>query len=289
MALAELKELKDQLKDLLDKAFIQPSISPWGAPVLFFRNKDGSLRMCIDYWHMHKVTIKNKYPLPRIDDLFDQLQGTSYFSKIDLRSGYHQLKVKEEDIPKMAFRTRYGHYEFLVMSFGLTNAPTSFMELMNMVFRQYLDMFIIVFIDDILIYSWSENEHIDHRNYDMSVLYHAGKQNMVADALSRLSMGSVSHVNDERKELGTNVPSSPCSWYSIHPGATKMYHDLRKIYWWNRMKKDIAGFVAKCPNCQQVFEVLVEAWTLRRKTEQIGPKRTRNGIMRFTDFNLASR
>ena len=162
MAPAELKELKEQLKDLLDKGFIRPSVSPWGAPVLFVRKKDGSLRMCIDYRQLNKVTIKNKYPLPRIDDLFDQLQGASYFSKIDLRSGYHQLKVRECDIPKTAFRTRYGHFEFLVMSFGLTNAPAAFMDLMNRVFRPYLDMFVIVFINDILVYPRSEDEHSDH-------------------------------------------------------------------------------------------------------------------------------
>ena len=118
MAPTELKELKVQLQELLDKGFIRPSFSPWGAPVLFVKNKDGTMRLCIDYRELNKVTIKNKYPLPRIDDLFDQLQGASVFSKIDLRSGYHQLKIKEEDIPKTAFRTRYGHYEFLVMPFG---------------------------------------------------------------------------------------------------------------------------------------------------------------------------
>ncbi|XP_070019338.1 uncharacterized protein [Nicotiana sylvestris] len=161
IAPAELKELKAQLKDLLNKGFIRPSTSPWGAPVLFVC-KDGSLRMCIDYRQLNKVTIKNKYPLPRIDDLFDQLQGAKYFSKIDLRSSYHQLRVKERYILKTAFRTRYGHYEFLVMSFGLTNAPTTFMDLMNQVFKPFLDIFVIVFIDDILVYSRSEVEHEDH-------------------------------------------------------------------------------------------------------------------------------
>ncbi|KAD5317689.1 hypothetical protein E3N88_17635 [Mikania micrantha] len=162
LAPSELKELMTQLQDLLDKGFIRPSISPWGAPILFVKKKDGSLRMCIDYRELNKVTVKNRYPLPRIDDLFDQLQGASWFSKIDLRSGYHQLKVKEEDIPKTAFRTRYGHYEFLVMSFGLTNAPAAFMDLMNRVCRPMLDRSVIVFIDDILIYSKNEGDHACH-------------------------------------------------------------------------------------------------------------------------------
>ena len=170
MAPAELKELKEQLKDLLEKGFIRPSSSPWGAPVLFVRKKDGSLRMCIDYRQLNKVTIKNKYPLPRFDDLFDQLQGAKWFSKIDLRSGYHQVRVREKDIPKTAFRTRYGHFEFRVMSFELTNAPVVFMDLMNNVFRPFLDLFVIVFIDDILVYSRSKAEHVDHLRIVLGVL-----------------------------------------------------------------------------------------------------------------------
>ena len=162
MAPAELRELKLQLQELLDKGFIRPSTSPWGAPVLFVKKKDGTLRLCIDYRGLNKVTIKNKYPLPRIDDLLDQLQGARVFSKIDLRSGYHQLKVKAEDVEKTAFRTRYGHYEFLVMPFGVTNAPAAFMDLMNRVFKPYLDEFVVVFIDDILIYSKSKTEHENH-------------------------------------------------------------------------------------------------------------------------------
>ncbi|GJR98198.1 putative reverse transcriptase domain-containing protein [Tanacetum coccineum] len=139
LAPSEMKELADQLQELSDKGFIRPSSSPWGAPVLFVKKKDGSLRMCIDYRELNKLTVKNRYPLPRIDDLFDQLQGSSVYSKIDLRSGYHQLRVREEDISKTAFRTRYGHYEFQVMPFGLTNAPAVFMDLMNRVCKPYLD------------------------------------------------------------------------------------------------------------------------------------------------------
>ncbi|KAA0059723.1 pol protein [Cucumis melo var. makuwa] len=170
MAPAELKELKVQLQELLDKGFIRPSVSPWGAPVLFVKKKDGSMRLCIDYRELNKVTVKNRYPLPRIDDLFDQLQGATVFSKIDLRSGYHQLRIRDGDIPKTAFRLRYGHYEFVVMSFGLTNTPAVFMDLMNRVFKDFLDSFVIVFIDDILIYSKTEAEHEEHLHQVLETL-----------------------------------------------------------------------------------------------------------------------
>ncbi|KAH0723877.1 hypothetical protein KY290_005311 [Solanum tuberosum] len=455
MAPAELKELKEQLKDLLDKGFIRPSISPWGVPVLFVKKKDGFLRMCIDYRQLNKVTIKNKYPIPRIDNLFDQLQGASHFLKIDLRSDYHQLRVRDSDIPKTAFRTWYGHYEFVVMSFGLTNALAAFIDLLNRVFKQYLDLFVIVFIDDILIYSRNEEEHVTHLRVVLQtlkdrqllskfskcefwlqsvafighivssegirvdsqkidtvrqwprptsptyirsflnlvgyyirvglgcVLMQRGKfiayaskklkvhektypthglelavivfslkiwihylygvhVDVFTDHKSlQLSMGSVSHVEEERKELakdvhrlarlgvclisilddgvtvqnGSEYPlvvevkerqnSDPIllqlkgavhqqkvkvfsqggdgvlryqgrlcvptvgelrhqiltkahnSRYSIHPGATKMFHALREVFWWNGMKRDIADFVAKWPSCQQVkWEVI---------------------------------
>ncbi|GJZ77882.1 putative reverse transcriptase domain-containing protein [Tanacetum coccineum] len=162
LAPSKMKELSKQLQKLSDKGFISPSSSPWGAPVLFRKKKDGSFRMCIDYRELNKLTVKNRYPLLRIDDLFDQLQGSSIYSKIDLRSGYHQLRVREKDIPKTAFRTRYGHYQFQVMPFGLRNALAVFMDLMNRVSKPYLDKFVIAFIDDILIYSKDEKEHEEH-------------------------------------------------------------------------------------------------------------------------------
>ncbi|GKD46390.1 putative reverse transcriptase domain-containing protein, partial [Tanacetum coccineum] len=170
LAPSEMKELAEQLQELSDKGFIRPSSSPWGAPVLFVKKKDRSFCMCIDYRELNKLTVKNRYPLPRIDDLFDQLQGSSVYSKIDLRSGYHQLRVREEDIPKTAFRTRYGHYEFQVMPFGLTNAPAVFMDLMNRVCKPYLDKFVIVFIDDILIYSRNKEEHEEHLKLILELL-----------------------------------------------------------------------------------------------------------------------
>ena len=162
MTLIELKELKLQLQELLQKGSIHLSVSPWGAPVLFVKKKDGTLQLCVDYRQLNKMTVKNKYPLPRIDDLFDQLKGASVFSKIDLRSGYHQLRIKDTDVNKTMFRTRYGHYEFLVMPFGLTNASAAFMDLMNRVFRLYVDQFVVVFIDGILVYSKDWENHDTH-------------------------------------------------------------------------------------------------------------------------------
>ncbi|GJV99157.1 putative reverse transcriptase domain-containing protein [Tanacetum coccineum] len=170
LAPSEMGELPEQLRELLEKGFIRPSSSSWGAPVLFVKKKDGSFRMCIDYHELNKLTVKNRYPLPRIDDLFDQLQGSSMYSKIDLRLGYHQLHIKEEDIPITTFRTRYGHFEFQVMPFGLTNAPAVLMGFMNRVCKPYLDKFVIVFIDDILVYSKDKEEHEKHLNVILEFL-----------------------------------------------------------------------------------------------------------------------
>ncbi|GKA69105.1 putative reverse transcriptase domain-containing protein [Tanacetum coccineum] len=170
LAPSEMQELSNQLQELADRGFIRPSTSPWGAPGLFVKKKYGSFRMCIDYRELNKLTVKNRYPLPRIDDLFDQLQGSSVYSKIDLRSGNHQLRLRDEDIPKTAFKTRFRHYEFQVMTFGLTNAPAVFMDLMNHVCKLYLDKFVIVFINDILIYSHNKEEHINHLRIILELL-----------------------------------------------------------------------------------------------------------------------
>jgi hypothetical protein len=162
MTTPELAKLKEHIKELLEKGFIHPSSSPWGAPMIFVPKKDRTQWLCVDYSAPNEITIKNKYSLPRIDDLFEQLHGACVFSMIDLRSGYHQLKVRECDIPKAAFILWYGLYEFTVMSFGLTNALTYFMYMMNKVFMEYLDKFVVLFIDDILVYSRSEEEHEGH-------------------------------------------------------------------------------------------------------------------------------
>jgi hypothetical protein len=158
----ELAELNTQLQDLSGKGFMRPSSSPWGCPAIFVKKKDQTLRMCVDYRPLNEVTIKNKYPLPRIDLLFNHLTRARVFSKIDLRSGYHQIRIRPEDIPKTGFTTRYGLFQYLVMSFGLTNAPTHFTYLMNSVFMPELDKIVVVFIDDILIYSKNKEEHAEH-------------------------------------------------------------------------------------------------------------------------------
>nr|GEW26961.1 putative reverse transcriptase domain-containing protein [Tanacetum cinerariifolium] len=200
----EMKELSEQLKELSDKGFIRPSSSTWGAPFLFVKKKDGSFRMCIDYRELNKLTVKNRYPLPRIDDLFNQLQGSSVYSKIDLRSGYHQLRVREEDIPKTAFRTPYGHYEFQVMSFGLTNAPAVFMDLINRVYKPYLDKFVIVFIDDILIYSKNKQEHEEHLKLILELLKKDELERVISYALRQLKIHEKNYTTHDL-ELGAVV------------------------------------------------------------------------------------
>jgi hypothetical protein len=183
MSTLELQELRMKLKELLDLRLIHPSLSLWGAPIIFIWKKDGSWRLYIDYYQLNKATIKNWYPLPRIDDLFDQMKGTMVFSKINLRLGYHQLWIKEDDIPKTAFKMRFGHYEFIVLLVGLTNAPGVFMSLMNEVFREYLDKFVQLFIDDILIYSRTMEEHGEHLRLVLQCL----QENKLYGKLSKCS------------------------------------------------------------------------------------------------------
>ncbi|GJU31577.1 putative reverse transcriptase domain-containing protein [Tanacetum coccineum] len=329
-----------------------PPHSPWGAPVLFVKKKDGSLHMCINYRELNKLTVENQYPLPRIDDLFDQLQGSRFFSKIDLRSGYHQLRVHEDDIPKMAFRTRYGHFKFTVMPFGLTNAPAVFIDLVNRVCKPYLDKFVIVFIDDILIYSKTKEDHevqlglvlellrkeklyakfskcefwlqevhflghvVNQNGVEQEKAFQALKNNLCdapiltlpdgvedfvvyCDASNQglgcvlmqrgkviayasrqlkiheknytthdLELGAVPSTHFDQKELNMRQRR----WIKLfsdyeceiryHPSkanvvadalrADKMYYDLRDMYWWPRMKRDIATYVSKCLTCSKV-------------------------------------
>ncbi|GJW45624.1 putative reverse transcriptase domain-containing protein [Tanacetum coccineum] len=357
---SKMQELANQLKELQDKGFIRPSHSHWGAPVLFVKKKDGALRMCIDYRDLNKLTIKNCYPLLRIDDLFDQLQGSRYFSKIDLRLGYHQLRVHEADISKTAFRTRYGHFEFTVMPFGLTNAPAVFIDLMNRVCKPYLDKFVLVFIDDILIFSKSKEEHevylklilellgneklyakflkCDFWLQEVQFLGHVvnsdgihvdpSKIESIAKPLTLLTQKNKKYEWGEKQEEAFCILKDKlCStlvlalldrpddfvtkileaqgeaskdlkapaemlrgldaqferwddgvvyfmdqiWipstgnvrtlildeahvtkYSVHLGADKMYYDLRDLYWWPGMRKDIALYASKCLTCSKI-------------------------------------
>ncbi|GJZ17689.1 putative reverse transcriptase domain-containing protein [Tanacetum coccineum] len=200
------------------------------APVLFMKKKDGSFCMCIDHRELNKLTVKNRYPLPRIEDLFDQLRGVCPFLKIDFRSGYHQLRVHEDAIPKTAFRTRYGHFESTVMPFGLTNAPAVFVDLMNRVCKPYLGRFVIVFIDDILAYSKSKEEHEVHLKL---VLESLRKEKLYA----------------KFSKLGSVMDEDHASRYLVHPGADKTYYNLEDIYWWPRVEKDIATYVSNYRIC----------------------------------------
>ncbi|WVZ97285.1 hypothetical protein U9M48_042834 [Paspalum notatum var. saurae] len=399
----EQELIKENIDELLGKGFIRPSSSPWAFPVLFVDKKDGTRRMCMDYSALNDVTIKNKYPLPQIDDLFDQLQGACVFSKIDLRSGYHQMKIRPSDIPKTAFITRFGLYEYTVLSFGLTNAPAYFMNLMNKVFMEYLDKFVVVFIDDILIYSKTEEEHEEHLRLvlqklrehklyaklskcefwldqvpflghivskggimvdpskissvpevvkeDCGFLGLAGYYRRFIESFSRIAKPMTSLLEkgvpfiwtkerqaafDELKKRLTTAPVLTLSdltkrftvycdaskeglgcvlmqegmliayasrqlrkhevnypthdlelaavgtvWYknricvpdvdslkklilskahdtaySIHPGSTKMYHDLKERFWWYGMKRTVAEYVAVCDTCQRLLQPL---------------------------------
>ncbi|GJX07080.1 putative reverse transcriptase domain-containing protein [Tanacetum coccineum] len=287
LAPSEMKELSEQLQELSDKGFIRPSSSHWGAPVLFVKKKDGSFRMCIDYRELNKLTVKNRYPLPRIDDLFDQLQGSSIYSKIDLRSGYHQLRVREQDIPKTAFRTRYGHYEFQVMSFGLTNALAVFMDLMNRVCKPYLDKFVIVFIDDILIYSKDEKEHEEHLKAILELL----KKEKLYAKFSKCKfwipkVQFLRHVIDSR---GIHV--DPAKIESIKDWAspktpTEIRQFLERNQVWTRVKgreisqlikADVRGSDCLCSR-QLIGKANVVADALSRK-ERIEPLRVRALVM----------
>ncbi|GJU42000.1 putative reverse transcriptase domain-containing protein [Tanacetum coccineum] len=281
----EMKELSVQLQELLEKGFIRPSSSPWGAPILFVKKKDGSFRMCIDYRELNKLTVKNRYPLPRINDLFNQLQGSSVYSKIDMRSGYHQLRIKDEDIPITAFRTRYGYFEFQVMPFGLTNAPVVFKDLMNQICtilshvidRSGADNFDPAKIESIK--SWAapttpteeRDKPLRVRALMMTVHNDLPKQireaqeevmkgkNVKTENLGRLIKLIFECRPDGTRCFGNRVwlprygglrdlvmHESHKSKYSIHPGSDKMYQDLKPLYWWPNMKVDIAMYVSKC-------------------------------------------
>ncbi|WVZ89789.1 hypothetical protein U9M48_036148 [Paspalum notatum var. saurae] len=251
----KLKELKTQLQEQLDKGFIRPISSPWGCPALFVKKKDqGGKRLCVDYRPLNAVIVKNKYPLPHIDILFDQLAGTRVFSKIDLRSGYYQIKIREEDIPKTAFSTRYGLYEYLVMSFGLTNAPAFFMYMMNSLFMNELDKFVVVFIDDILIYSKNEEKHEEHlrirtqtlRSSAISFLGHILSEKGVAVDPSKVECV----LNWKQPETITEIRS--------FLGLAGYYRRFIKDF--SKTAKPMTSY-SWSPNCEEAFQSLKRSLT----------------------------
>jgi hypothetical protein len=270
MPVNELVELKKQIVELQSKRFIHPSSSPWGAPVLFVEQKDGTQRMCVDYLSLNDVTIKNEYPLPRIEDLFDQMKGVSVFLKIDLRLGYHQLKIRELDIPKTAFRTRYGLYEYTVMFFGLTNAPAYFMYLMNKVFMEYLDKFVLVFINDILIFSKMEEEHEKH----LRMLLEKLRSNQLYAKFSKcefwltevaflrhvISAGGISVDPSKVKDVLNWMPPTNASEIQSFLGLAGYYHRFIKHF--SKMVKPMTRLLEKnkdfnwIEECQSSFEEL---------------------------------
>ncbi|GJU23746.1 putative reverse transcriptase domain-containing protein [Tanacetum coccineum] len=255
------QELSNQLQELTDRGFIRPSTSPWGAPVLFVKKKDGSFRMCIDYRELNKLTIKNRYPLPRIDDLFDQLQGSSVYSKIDLRPGYHQLRVREGDIPKSAFRTRYEHYEFQVMPFGLTNALASILKanvVADALSRKKrikpLRVRALILTVHLKLPSQileAQNEALKEENVKNENLRGMEKSFEIRpDGTRCIKNRSWLPIFGGLRDL--IMHESHKSKYSIHPSSDKMYHDIKKLYWWPNMKAIIAEYVSKCLTCSRV-------------------------------------
>nr|GEV49969.1 putative reverse transcriptase domain-containing protein [Tanacetum cinerariifolium] len=259
---SELEELWGQLKELQDKGFIRPSSSSWEAPILFVKKRDGSFRMCIDFRELNKLTMKNRHPLPKIDDLFNQLQRSQYLSKIDLRSRYHPLRVHKDDIPKIAFRTRYGHFEFIVMPFGLTNAPAVFMDLMNRVYSPYLDKFVIVFIDDILIYFKTQEEHEVHLGHVINGDGIHVDPSKIAKRLTVLTHKSKTFDCSEEQEIAfqtlkVKLCDAPVLVLLDGPEDFVVYYDasglgLGCVLMQRGMKKDIVVYVSRCLACLKV-------------------------------------
>ena len=275
MGQGELAELKKHLDEQERLGFIQPSTSPWGSPTIFVKKKDTTERLCVDYRGVNAKTIRNKYPLPRINDLFDQLAGAKVFSKLDLRSGYHQIKIRKEDIPKTAFTTRYGLYEYTVMSFGLTNAPATFSRLMNSVFMEYLDKFVVVYLDDILVYSKSMEEHGEHLRLILSKL----REHRLYAKFSKCEfwLPEVSYLGHVISEKGIAVnPDNVKAIVEWFP--PKNVKDVRKflglasycrrfVQNFSKIAKPITDLLKKnkkfiwSPECQASFELLKEKLT----------------------------
>ena len=244
LPVSQMKELSRQLEELSDKGFIRPSTSPYGAPVLLVKKKDGSMRLCVDYRALNKHTIKNRYPMPRIDDLMDRLEGAKVFSKIDLRSGYHQIRVNPADIQKTAFRTRFGHFEFTVMPFGLTNAPATFMRLMQEVFRPLLDRCVVVYLDDILVYSRSAEEHERHLRQVLDLL----RQHQLYGKLSmsEFARSAVEYLGHIVSDQGVTVEPKKIEAIKNWPPPKDKHQLMQFLGLSNYYRRYVRGHAAIC-------------------------------------------
>lgn len=242
MSVAELDELRRQITEYLDRGWIQPSSSPYGAPVLFTRKSDGGLRLCIDYRAVNRLTLKNRYPLPRIEELLDRMRGASYFTKIDLRSGYHQVPLEQEDMPKTAFRTRYGHFEFRVLPFGLTNAPAHFMALMHRIFGKLLDKCVVVFLDDIICYSPTEGQHIE----DVKAVLRCLREEKLYIKLSKCSFfkRSISFCGYIVSEEGVSTDPAKIKAVQAWPTPSSLKDTRAFLGFANFYRRFIQGFAA---------------------------------------------
>ena len=262
MSPLELDELRKQLTELQDRGFIQPSQSPYGSPILFVRKKDGSLRFCVDYRALNKLTIKNRYALPRTEELFDRLQGAKVFSKIDLESGYWQVRIAEQDVPKTAFRTRYGHYEFKVMPFGLTNAPAAFQGAMNDLFRAYLDDFVVVFLDDILVYSKDPTKHLEH----LEIVLNKLREHQFFAKLAKCAFGQdriefLGHiVGPEGIQMDPRKVEAVRQW-PRPTSVTEVRAFLGLAGYYRRFVKGFLRIAAPLTNLTKQNTLVTEAWT----------------------------
>lgn len=287
LSFAEMKELKTQLQDLVDREFIRPSKSPYGAPVLFIKKKEGTLRMCMDYRALNKLTVKNKYPLPRIDDLLDRLLGAKIFSKIDLRSGYHQIRVADSDIHKTAFKTRYGLYEFTVLPFGLTNAPATFMTLMNDIFRPLLDVCVVVYLDDILVFSKNREEHMQHLRQVLNILRNNrlfAKESKCEFLCQRVEfLGHV--VSDQGVHVDDHKVKAILTW-PLPTSVKELQSFLGLVNYYRKFVENLSRLTA--PLTKMIHKDSVFEWTPPRIAafEQVKKVMTTTPVLRIADPEL---
>ena len=283
----ELEEMKNQLDEALENGFIRPSISPWGSPVLFTPKKDGGLRMCIDYRALNKQTIKNQVPLPRIDEVWDQVGGSKYFSTIDLISGYHQIRLRDADIQKTAFRTRYGQYEYLVTPFGLTGAPGCFQTLMNNIFRPHLDKFVLVYLDDILIYSKTREDHLKHLRTILQIL----KEHQLYGKLSKCkflchSLEYLGHIISEKGIQVNSKKIEAVQKWEAPRNVKQIQSFLGLCNYYRRFVKDFATIATPLSNLTRKDTPFQWGPSQRNAFDELKRRLTEAPVLRYADPSL---